>query len=64
MHQMKFENTINEEGSVPHITSMVAGVPSGRVPVADLEHKLAVFLRGAGYPALRVTVELAEVPSD
>lgn len=64
MQQLKFENTLNEPGQVPHITSMVTGVPSGRVSVADLENKLASFLRGAGYPVVRVTLELAEVPSD
>ena len=64
MHQMKFENSVNEEGSVPTSTALVAGVPQGRVPVREIETKIAAFLRGAGYAVTHVSIEIAEVPSE
>jgi hypothetical protein len=63
-HQLKMESVIHDAGQVPHSTTLVTGVPDSRLPVAVLEHKLAVFLRGAGYPVVRVAVELREVDGE
>jgi len=63
-HQLKMESTVHDPGQIPHITTLVTGVPDSRVAVPDLESKLATFLRGAGYPVVRVTIDIAEVESD
>lgn len=64
MKQMKFEY-VDNEGETPFSTAVVCAAADGRhVPKSEVEAKLAAFLRGIGYPVVRVAIHEPEAKDE